>query len=104
MLAPMAGNEEKSGFRAGLEAGRRADDQPVAVRRRKQPEPGQAPRRQGGDRPPIPAFLLMAVSIALILGSNAIDRALGMSGPTPEVVGIFLSGIAVMMLRPPRRK
>src|SRR5579875_2144049 len=93
---------EKRGFRAGLAAGRLAADQPVAVRRRRPEDSAErAVRRR--DPPPVPAFVLMAVSIALILGSGDLQHALGLSGPLPEILGVFLSGVSVMMLKPRRR-
>ncbi len=101
MLAAMS---EKGGFRAGLDAGRRAAQEPVAVRRRKQPEQAGEAQRRRRDRPPLAAFGVMAIAIVLILGNNFFQKALGFSGPTPEVAGVFLSAVSVLMLRPPRRK
>jgi len=100
MLALMS---EERGFRAGLEAGKRAADVPVARRRRRDPGESTAQARRRRDGPPLLAFALMAVSIALILGSNDLQHAMALSGPLPEVFGIFLSGVSVMMLRPPKR-
>ena len=101
MLAAMS---EKSGFRSGLEAGRRAAaSEPVVVRRRKQPDAGEQPARRRRERPPLAAFAVMAVSIVLILGTGGISKALGLATTTPEVIGILLSAVGVLMLRRPRR-
>jgi hypothetical protein len=102
MLALMSG---KGGFREGIEAGRRAAQQPVAVRRRRKGDGGDAgtPRARR-ERPPLAAFGVMAVSIVLILGSSGIQHALGMTGNLVEIAGIFLSAVSVMMLRSARGK
>jgi hypothetical protein len=99
MLAAMG---DRDGLRAGRGAGRAAADEPLVVRRRRRTGPQEAggPRRPEG--PPLAAFALMAVAIALILGNDAIQRRLALGGPTPEIVGLLLSAVGVMMLRPPR--
>jgi hypothetical protein len=86
----------------GGRRGGRSFEQPVAVRRRAA-APAE-PARARGERPPLPAFVVMGVSILLMLFSDPLQRALHTQGPLPLIVGIFLSGIGVMMLKPPGRR